>query len=190
MGLRRCSIVLVEACREREGLWLNIHFDRKKGGSGYHSQRKACRRHQARVYKKEHRVEMTRYLQKWQAEHPERTKKLRRNHYLRNTAREKAAAKAHRLANPILRRAYQRLRQARMKGHWLTDAEWHEVVAFYGDACLACGDRPVTVDHVKAIKFGGTDTKDNVQPLCHSCNSSKKLKFIDFRPDKGAHFQV
>lgn len=188
MGLRRCSIVLVVECREREGLWPDTKFDKKNGGSGFSSQCKECRRHQARDYKKAHRAEMTVYLRRWQVEHPERTRELRRNHYLRNTAKEKAAAKAHREANPILRRAYQRLRQVRVKGHWLTDAEWREVIEFYGDRCLKCGRQPSTVDHVIPVTCGGTDTKDNVQPLCRSCNSSKKAKIIDFRFDKGLHF--
>lgn len=56
------------------------------------------------------------------------------------------------------------------------------VMARYGDHCLACGSREkLVVDHVLSGFQGGTDTLDNLQPLCASCNFRKGLRTIDYR---------
>ena len=41
--------------------------------------------------------------------------------------------------------------------------------------CLACGEvKPaVDVDHITPKSKGGTDHRSNLQPLCHSCHSTK-----------------
>ena len=127
---------------------------------------------------------MSAYLKKWQADNPERTKELRRNWYAANREAEKAKTAARKKANPIRYRAYQRMRYVSLgEGPRLTDAEWSEVLSGCVEACLACGTtEDITVDHIRPVKDGGTDSKDNVQPLCRSCNSSKKCKVIDYRP--------
>lgn len=57
------------------------------------------------------------------------------------------------------------------------------VFAAYGRKCLRCGstDR-LSVDHVHPVACGGTDAPENLQVLCKSCNSSKNVKTIDYRP--------
>ena len=54
----------------------------------------------------------------------------------------------------------------------------------YGSICLCCrsGDRPLTPDHVVSLSRGESNSIDNIQPLCRSCNSRKNAKTIDFRP--------
>ena len=65
-----------------------------------------------------------------------------------------------------------------------TAAEWNELLERYDNTCLRCGrnDVPMTVDHVIPVSKGGTNSIDNIQPLCKSCNSSKNAKAVDFRP--------
>lgn len=66
-----------------------------------------------------------------------------------------------------------------------TDAEWEALKAKYNYACLRCGKQEPTIsltrDHVKPLILGGTDYIDNIQPLCHSCNSQKNDTEIDYR---------
>lgn len=63
-----------------------------------------------------------------------------------------------------------------------TPQEWLDLCNRYGNICLCCGQAlPLTVDHVKPLSKGGTNTIDNIQPLCLSCNSSKGAKEIDYR---------
>lgn len=63
--------------------------------------------------------------------------------------------------------------------------EWAEVKAKYDNKCLRCGKQEpeikLTVDHVLPLAKGGTNDKDNVQPLCKSCNSRKHTNHIDYR---------
>ena len=64
-----------------------------------------------------------------------------------------------------------------------TTNEWNELKDYYNNVCLCCGTKDrLTRDHVIPISLGGTDHIDNIQPLCHSCNSSKHTKSTDYRP--------
>lgn len=66
-----------------------------------------------------------------------------------------------------------------------TDKEWQELKAFYKCKCLCCGRQEpqitLTRDHVIPITQGGTDSIDNIQPLCARCNSKKSTKHKDYR---------
>jgi len=63
-----------------------------------------------------------------------------------------------------------------------TKSEWQDLCDRYGNRCLSCGEqKELTVDHVVSLKDGGSNTIDNLQPLCLSCNSRKGAKFIDYR---------
>jgi hypothetical protein len=65
----------------------------------------------------------------------------------------------------------------------MTTKEWTEVLELYDHKCLKCGtSENITMDHIMPIFLGGEHKKENIQPLCKSCNSSKRLKIIDYRP--------
>jgi 5-methylcytosine-specific restriction endonuclease McrA len=87
---------------------------------------------------------------------------------------EKAAAKSNR------RRAKE---HAAPGSH--TIAEWQEVKARYHYTCLCCGrvepEIELTRDHVVSLDAGGSDSIDNIQPLCRSCNGAKGARVIDYR---------
>jgi len=100
----------------------------------------------------------------WQRAHPER---MRQNHHRYD---EKHRAE---------RNERGRLRQARDPR--LT-REWHDLCGQYGNKCLACGASGTLVpDHVIPLCKGGSYDMSNIQPLCHSCNSKKRDKIIDYR---------
>lgn len=65
----------------------------------------------------------------------------------------------------------------------LSVRDWREVLDVFGETCLACGDvnQMVTIDHIVPVSKGGTNSIDNLQPLCGSCNSSKADKTVDYR---------
>lgn len=87
-------------------------------------------------------------------------------------------------ANPEKRALSDRVkRQRKRAAGTLSAADWRAVLERYGSACLACGsDDPPTIDHVIPLSKGGTNTVDNVQPLCNPCNMRKGRKTVDYRP--------
>lgn len=113
------------------------------------------RRAYSRQYYAEHREERLAYHRKWAAE----------NRDVANTAK-----------------INYRTRKRDNEGSFTTK-EWKDLCEKYGNKCLCCDvtDKPLTVDHVIPIKKGGSSNIENLQPLCKSCNSSKRDKIIDYR---------
>ena len=63
-----------------------------------------------------------------------------------------------------------------------TTQEWRQIMQRDGWKCLRCGSmKRLTKDHVVPIARGGSNDASNLQTLCHSCNSWKGAKHIDFR---------
>ncbi len=60
-----------------------------------------------------------------------------------------------------------------------TTEEMAEVFRRYGTKCVnkdCQSEHNLTVDHRIPLAKGGTWEQDNLQPMCHSCNSSKGVK--------------
>ena len=97
-----------------------------------------------------------------------------------NKAKIGAAAKWGNSENKLLRS--ERLKLAREKGTH-TKIEWENMKSFFNE-CLMCGNNDNLVkDHIKPIYQGGSDSIDNIQPLCRSCNASKGSDSTDLRID-------
>jgi len=67
-------------------------------------------------------------------------------------------------------------RYAREKGavgnHTLK--EWNDLKESYGNVCAYCKRNiKLSKDHIIPLSKGGTDYIENIQPLCHNCNSKK-----------------
>jgi 5-methylcytosine-specific restriction endonuclease McrA len=77
-----------------------------------------------------------------------------------------------------------RSRKLRAEGVF-TASEWKNLCTYYEYTCLCCRrcepEIKLTVDHVVPLSKGGTNFIGNIQPLCQSCNSSKRAKIIDYR---------
>lgn len=85
-------------------------------------------------------------------------------------------------------RAYKRQkardRRAHEKGAMgsYTEAEWIALCEKYDHRCLRCGKQvTLTRDHIRPVTKDGSNTIDNIQPLCKPCNSWKGTKTIDYR---------
>jgi hypothetical protein len=76
-----------------------------------------------------------------------------------------------------------------MKRHPLFVRAWPLILAHYGPGCVKCGsmDR-VGVDHVQPVLPDPLvrNVLSNMQPLCRSCNTWKRSRVEDYRPDAGA----
>lgn len=120
-------------------------------------------------------------------ENKERTSKKTKEWKLLNPEKIKEARRKFRENNPLTFRIRSANRKALIlkSGGKVAAKDWQEVLEKYGTACLnpKCPDpsKPVTMDHVIPLVKGGKHDKDNLQPLCLSCNSSKGAKTIDYR---------
>lgn len=124
-------------------------------------------------------------------------KQYNKEYYKKNKEALKAYQVQYRKANPGKVRKYWRDAKKRKRGAdgELTEKQWNQLVSFYcpDDKCLSCGKQygkkgtnKLTIDHIVPLNKGGTHWPNNIQPLCSSCNSSKKdKKIVDYRPDKG-----
>lgn len=91
-------------------------------------------------------------------------------------------------ANPEKRREIKRIAQnnrcKRIYGY-LAHSEWDDIKQKYGNRCLACLRKEpeirLSIDHIIPISKGGKNLKENIQPLCRSCNSKKQASIIDYR---------
>lgn len=64
----------------------------------------------------------------------------------------------------------------------VTEADIASVFMTYGRLCLACGSSErVEIDHVVPLSQKGPNHKDNMQPLCRTCNARKGAQTIDYR---------
>lgn len=67
-----------------------------------------------------------------------------------------------------------RMKSARKKGTH-TKKQWIALLEEFDYRCLRCGCYPIggpTKDHIIPISMGGSDSIDNIQPLCLKCNLS------------------
>lgn len=100
-----------------------------------------------------------------------------------NRERVRAWAKA----NPERRRDHVRAdkakRRAKSKDSSFTVAQWTQLCEIYSHRCLCCGKvAPLTADHIQPLSMGGSNSIENIQPLCMPCNSRKYNRTIDYRP--------
>jgi hypothetical protein len=56
----------------------------------------------------------------------------------------------------------------------LEEYEWQDILRAHNYSCAICGStEDISIDHIIPLSKGGTNTADNIQPLCRSCNSRK-----------------
>lgn len=69
---------------------------------------------------------------------------------------------------------------ARLKKMGIDPQEWEKIKEENDYSCASCEksepEVQLTLDHIIPTSKGGTNELDNIQPLCKSCNSSKKDK--------------
>lgn len=75
-------------------------------------------------------------------------------------------------------------RSAKRRGHEgrLRMHEWNAALEQTDFMCIACEETLAdSIDHVVPLSLGGTNTYDNIQPMCIRCNLKKGTRVVDFR---------
>lgn len=83
----------------------------------------------------------------------------------------------------VLRYVHKRRNRLEAAVGTFTTAEWLDILKKSGNRCLVpgCTNDDITVDHVVPISKGGSNTADNLQPLCRHHNAVKHDKIMDYR---------
>lgn len=93
--------------------------------------------------------------------------------------RRVAGLARHGMAVPVHVDDGQRIRSARMsaarKRGEHTKEQWEKLVSFHDGKCCICGSAETMMvkDHILSVARGGSDSIDNLQPLCWKCNIAK-----------------
>lgn len=120
------------------------------------------------VYYEENKEQFIKWQREWYVTNKDRLKPIRLDYY--NTHKQQYLEAVHR-------------RRALIENAGtFTMAEFIALCEACNYICPACHEKAVlTVDHVVPLSKGGSNTIDNIQPLCGKCNRSKRRKTIDYR---------
>lgn len=182
--------------RERRLTTMKLHYQqnrehRLQQSHEYYKKTKPERQKYAKEYFQkyypEHKETLIQTTLKWSEENPERRKEL--THRYNKNNKEKINAdcreyyKTHKNEAAEAKRRY-RARKMNADGNF-TEEEWIVLKEFFNFTCLCCSKQEpeikLTRDHVIPLIRGGSDSIDNIQPLCEDCNRSKYTTVIDFR---------
>lgn len=172
-------------------------FNKNKDTSdGFRYDCKLCQRKSNKIYReiKEDKASLKMRVKKYSQTEKGRAAKIKYNHTEKGKATIYAGIRKYAktdkgkiMKNRVnSRRRYQK--QSTPKSMAITAGQWRTILMLFGNSCACCGSRDnITVDHVLPLSKGGLDNVLNIQPLCHTCNSKKKAKIIDYRPIEFLH---
>jgi 5-methylcytosine-specific restriction endonuclease McrA len=140
-----------------------------------------------RKYRESHREEINEKARERRQQNLEHYREIGRKSREKHVEERNAYQRKYSKENRDKLTLYTNTRRARKleAGGSHTNEEWQELKIFYNFKCLQCGKQEpeikLTRDHVIPLTQGGSDSIDNVQPLCARCNSKKNNKHIDYR---------
>lgn len=160
-----------------------------------HSRKEECRK-----YYEAHKDDVLARNKAWRAEHHEQYLVARRAnravraeqyreyskaYYEQHKAVENERCRAYKHSHPEVTRANYKNRKARLRGVGgsVPTRLWELLKKMCGYRCVICGKSvPLTQDHIIPITKDGPHHIHNIQPTCLPCNSHKRTKAIDYRP--------
>lgn len=117
----------------------------------------------------------------WRKNNPEKARRYEQSRRAMHRAKDKRYRDRHPDRNAARANRYYARKQKAEGTH--TTREWLDLCVHYAMRCLCCGaQKRLTIDHVIPLSQGGSDTIDNLQPLCMRCNARKGGRHIDYRP--------
>lgn len=170
MGIIQLSFFDSKVCsRCGEGKPLGEFSHSLKSKDGYNGWCRVCFIQYKREYYVKNAEKMRSHSRNWSHQHRD---------VCRSNLRE------WRQKNPAKHCTTEHQRRARIHGGGgsYTTQEWDDLCAQYDYRCVRCRQqKPLTADHIVPVSKGGSSDIANIQPLCASCNSSKRDKTVDYR---------
>lgn len=141
--------------------------------------------HTRKMHAKQHASgDARRRTQTWRERNRDRDRANAARRRSEKPAECRAAIKRWEQANPDACLRYRTNRRARLAGGSFSREEWRELCGLYEGTCPRCrrAVKRFTVDHIIPLVLGGSNYIWNVQPLCKSCNSSKRTSLEPWYP--------
>ena len=159
----------------------------KSKKDGLSSWCKSCSNKRSKKWRDDNPGKAKKHLQEWQIKNPGKRKKYDKKYWENNREQINKRISEWAKSNPEKRRLHAKNRKYQIKGSRgnISIYQWKELCGKYNNRCLCCGKQTkLTIDHIIPISRGGDNCISNIQPLCNSCNASKGVKIIDYRPNK------
>ena len=155
-----------------------------------------------RKYYLKNREDIIKQVKEYAFNHPEVNKKATSKWREKNRGYERQRSKMNHIVRKQLVKEYNQVYRQTERGrifHQLSelkrrairtdgnaDFDYQQWIEMRTDnKCLACGksepEIKLTIDHIIPLSKGGKHIKENIQPLCFSCNVRKYTAIVDYR---------
>lgn len=183
---RRQKVKNPEAARERNQRYEESHQEEKRERNRiYRETNREEIKKRGKKWRKENPDKMREHRRKWKEANPEKVVEANHNWHAANKERNSIRSRIWKALNPFKVLQYKHTRRAKVKGNGgkFTAAEWKALCEKFGNKCLVpgCRQTDLTPDHVIPIDKGGSNSIDNIQPLCAHHNFVKHTKETDYR---------
>jgi len=152
-------------------------YKRESSKDGFRNECISC--HKARL-RKAYLQDANRIKEKsrlWKAENPDKRLINNRRWLAQNPEKMAESRKDWDDRHPEYKAVKKHRRRARMQDVEIQSISDRFIKNLYASSCVYCGAvERIEADHIIPISRGGAHCENNLQPLCKSCNSSKKDK--------------